>query len=269
MPETSSTHQTVKPKTNTLDKRFAGGTEVLGERKGEMVKSMNRTKIEYLDYTWNPIVGCSGLGCAVVTNCFAKAQAKRHKNKCDLCYTFIPHYHLERFTQPFDRKKPSRIGVAFMGELFDEKLAKHLREQLFGIMRAVRWHTFIILTKQPQNIPENFPFPKNVYLGVTVNRKEDLWRVDILRKTTAKIKFISFEPLYEDLGILDLRGIDWIIIGAQTRPHLLPSLEAITNLTEVAINQGIPIFHKNNLAPLVPKDMQLKKYPMVKEGTTP
>ncbi len=80
---------------------------------------MNRTKIEYLDWTWNPIVDCNGVSCAVSGRCWAKGQAKRRKNDCVDCYAFKPHYHLERLKQPLAVKKPSRIGVCFMGDLFE------------------------------------------------------------------------------------------------------------------------------------------------------
>src|SRR3990170_1961058 len=85
----------------------------------KVIYPMNRTKIEYLNFTWNPIAGCSGIGCAVRKECWARAQSKRRKWRCTLCYVFKPHLHKERLHEPLQRKKSSRIGVTFSGDFFD------------------------------------------------------------------------------------------------------------------------------------------------------
>jgi protein gp37 len=112
-------------------------------------------------------------------------------------------------------------------------------------------HKFLILTKQAQNI-ENYqgesPFPDNLAVGVSVNRKKDMWRVDELRHSTAKLKVVSAEPLYEDLtGCLNLDGIGWLIIGAQTRPAVLPMVPWVLDLIKKAKDLGIPYYVKNNI----------------------
>ena len=215
---------------------------------------MNRTKIEYLDYTWNPVVGCSGVGCAVRDYCWARGQAKRRKHECQDCYEFKPHYHFERFKQPLAVKKPARIGVGFMGDLFDSAFSISFHLQLFGVMAEAYQHSFICLTKQSRNMlnfVENWSnVPRNVWLGVSVNRKEDLHRIDDLRAADAAVKFVSFEPLYEDLGIIDFEGIDWIIIGGQTRPEVLPDRSWVQTLMMQAREMEIPVFVKNNLESL-------------------
>jgi len=210
--------------------------------------NLNRTKIEYLDYTWNPTVGCEGIGCAVRKNCWARAMAKRQRHRCELCYTFSPHVHFERFDQPLEVKKPAHIGVSFMGDFYGKGIAYNIRASLYMRMEKASWHIFIILTKQPQNIHFNEGIPRNIWLGVTVNRQQDLWRIHTLKQIEeAKIKFVSFEPLYEDLGKIDLESIDWVIIGAQTRPTLLPMPQWIDSIVEQAKQQQIPIFFKDNL----------------------
>lgn len=214
---------------------------------------MNRTKIEYLDYTLNVIVGCSGEGCAVRKECWAKGQSKRRKGKCedDRCYRFVPHDHPERLDEPFLVKKPRRIGLNFSGETFDKafKDRSYIWFGLCGMMRQAAWHTFVVLTKQPQNIPEdeNFPIPSNLWLGVSVNRVCDLWRIEELKKRKAALKFVSFEPLYEDLGPVDLFGINWVIIGAQKRPDLQPKFAWVESLVKEARRVGAKVFLKNNL----------------------
>jgi len=204
---------------------------------------MNRTKIEYLDFTWNPGVGCSGVGCAVREKCWARRCAKRQK--CSSCKSFIPHVHPERLTEPLKLSKPAVIGCCFMGEFFELDCTQQLR--ILNVIRAANWHKFLILTKQPQRIPYQ-NFPNNLWIGVSINTVGGLWRLaDLKNLSETTHKFISFEPLYEDLKNANLNGIEWIIIGAQTRPLKMPSATWITNLVDKAENDLIPFFLKNNL----------------------
>lgn len=236
---------------------------------------MNRTRIEYLDYTWNPIVGCSGKGCAVREHCWAKGQAKRRKHDCQDCYDFKPHYHFDRYRQPLKVKKPSRIGVGFMGDIFDSAFSITFHTALFCIMIKASWHTFVVLTKQPQNIPKELIVPRNVWLGVSVNCKADLWRIDRLRATSAALKFVSFEPLYEDLGAVDLSGIDWVIVGAQRRPDVQPEWKWLEPLLDEAERVGAPVFLKNNLSLValdalsIPSFQRRQEIPVVAMASTP
>jgi protein gp37 len=151
-------------------------------------------------------------------------------------------------------KKPARIGVAFMGDLFDSGFDVVHRE-LFRVMAKASWHTFLVLTKQSRNMRVFFEdcvkLPGNVWLGVSVNTRLDLLRIEDLKATDARVKFVSFEPLYEDLGDVDLQGIDWIVIGAQTRPDLQPRPEWVDRLALTANDAGVPVFVKNNLAELL------------------
>ncbi len=207
---------------------------------------MYQSRIEYLKYQTNPIVGCSGKGCAVVKVCWAAKMAKRRKHECDACYSFVPHVHWERFEDFLSVKRPCRIGVSFMGEFFDDEIDNWVRKDCYMHMQKAPQHTFIILTKQPQNIDDE-PLPDNLWVGVSVNRKADLWRLDSLREAKAKLRIASFEPLYEDLGTVDLEKYGWIIIGSQTRPNLQPNLNWVMDLVEECHDLCIPVFMKNNL----------------------
>ncbi|HUX02161.1 MAG TPA: DUF5131 family protein [Phycisphaerae bacterium] len=112
---------------------------------------MNREgpdKIGYLDWTWSPVVGCTN-GCPW---CWARRQAKRQKHNCRKCYDFIPHLHPERLDEPLRKRKPSVIGVAFMGDLFDPTLPDEDRDRVFAVMALANRHTFCILTKQPERM---------------------------------------------------------------------------------------------------------------------
>jgi len=149
-----------------------------------------------------------------------------------------------------------RIGVCFSADFWDEGFDYNDRLPVINVATKANWHWFINLTKHPERIPAYFMFPKNWIQGVTINRKAELQRMNYLKDTHATTKFISFEPLYEDLGNIDLNGIDWIIIGAQTHPDFQPKDEWVERLIYQADNLDIPVFTKNNL-PV----WNLKEYP--------
>lgn len=200
-------------------------------------------------FTWNPVVGCSGEGCAVYGNCYARRTAKRFKQRCQKCYDFVPHLHPERLIQPANELTPSGIFVCSMADLFDAALSNTARGQVLDVVE--RWgyhHRFILLTKQPQTMLQyngSRDFHR-AWCGTTINRRSDLWRLDYLKQVKAKVRFVSFEPLYEDLGEINLTNIDWLIIGGQTKPTIKPKDEWVLNIIRQKI-EGTPVFLKNNL----------------------
>lgn len=211
---------------------------------------MNRTGIEYLDCTWNPVVGCSGAGCAVRDHCWARKQARRQSQRCRHCADFFPHVHLERLEDPLHVKKPSLVGCCFMGDLFDPLIANANRRLVFRAMESAPWHTFLLLTKQPQNVDRSERYPGNLILGVSVNTQEDLWRVPCLKANYPGRKAVSFEPLLEPMGNVAplLSGIEWVIIGAQTRPSVQPKAEWVRILADQARKAGVAeLTFKDNL----------------------
>jgi len=123
------------------------------------------------------------------------------------------------------------------------------------VMEKASQHTFIILTKQPQNIDLTEPIPKNVWIGVSVNTQKDVWRIDVLRDVHTSVRIVSFEPLYEAI-VASLKDVDWVIIGAQTRPLVTPKTGWVQNLIQSANLHQIPVFLKNNLKP----EWETKKY---------
>ena len=195
----------------------------------------------------NLFVGCHGIGCAVGDNCWARRMAKRQH--CQLCKSFTPHYHGERWVEPFRVRKSSRIGLNFMSDTFDRDVVHHLSfHEMMVMIEKCDWHTFIVLTKQPQNIPGGLFAPNNLWIGVSINTVGDLWRLaDLKARTNIKHKFVSFEPLYEDLTNANLSELEWIIIGAQTRPEKQPKPEWVESLVTQANEKKIPVFLKNNL----------------------
>ncbi|WP_457753933.1 DUF5131 family protein [Thermococcus sp.] len=211
---------------------------------------MNRTKIEWTDFTWNPVVGCynyiSENACRVGKHCYARKIAKRQKHRCKKCYRFEPHIHPERLAEPYKLKKPSRIFVCSMGDLFGDWIPKEWIKLIIKVAEENPQHIFQFLTKNPKRY-RKFKFPDNCWLGTTVNHYLDSYRAGYLTKLKGKnIKFISFEPLYSEIQVLP-ENIDWIIIGAQTNPTLQPKKEWVDSLITLARKIGAAVFLKNNL----------------------
>ncbi|MEM4454451.1 MAG: DUF5131 family protein [Thermofilaceae archaeon] len=196
---------------------------------------MNATKIEYCDYTWNFVTGCLH-GCVY---CYARRISQRFNR------SFSPKFHPERLKEPLEVKKPSIIFAVSMGDLFGDWVPMEWIEHGLRVIRMAHWHNFILLTKNPKRLVE-FNYPPNVWLGITVDTQGRGEGLKYLLQTDAKVKFISFEPLLERINI-DLHGVDWIIIGAQTCPEKQPEKEWVDLLIEQADKLGVPVFLKNNL----------------------
>lgn len=226
---------------------------------------MNATGIEYLDFTWSPLVGCSGIGCAVYNNCWAKYMKKRNLNGCPDCTAFKPHRHFERLEQPFHTKKPSIIGVCFSADFWDKGFSWIDRSRVMNVTDHAKQHWFINLTKQTQNIPtltsEAVVFSNNWIQGASICTEADLYRVkDLVNlKELGYLQnaVLSIEPLYQRLPNLTLEGIDWVIIGAQTHPLKLPEREWVYEIIDKARALKIPVFIKNN----IPYGEDYKMYP--------
>lgn len=194
---------------------------------------MNKTKIEWCDYTVNPIKGPCKNDCWY---CYAKKMYKRFKWK-----TWIS-FHPEVFNEIGKIKKPSKIFVGSMHDIFGGWINYGCIQRILEGIENYKKHTFIFLTKNPNRYSE-FVFPKNCLLGATVTEKKDEWRIDAMRHTKG---FISVEPLLEDVSDLNFKGIDWIIIGGLT-PKPVHKKEWVTEIIKQARQLNIPVFLKNNL----------------------
>ncbi|MDR1351245.1 MAG: phage Gp37/Gp68 family protein [Zoogloeaceae bacterium] len=209
-----------------------------------------KTRIEWTEQTWNPTTGCAKVspGCK---HCYAETMALRlqamhtpgYENGFDL--TLMP----ERLAQPLRCKKPTMFFVNSMSDLFHEAIPDAFIDRVFEVIRGTPRHAYQILTKRAARLPEYFaarPCPDNVWLGVTVeDRKYGVARIDFLRQVAAKVRFLSAEPLLEDLGTLDLSGIHWIIVGGESGPRARPMcaewVERIQTQADVA---GAAFFFK-------------------------
>jgi protein gp37 len=180
-----------------------------------------KTHIEWTEQTWNPTTGCNKVS-AGCKHCYAEVMAKRLKamgangyhNGFEL--SLIP----ERLTQPLKRKKPTTYFVNSMSDLFHEEVPFEFIDKVFDTIKKTPHHQYQILTKRQDQLLKYFKnrmVPDNVWLGVSVeNIKEGLPRIEVLKKIPAKIRFLSIEPLLEDLGVVDFSNIHWVIVGGES-----------------------------------------------------
>lgn len=186
-----------------------------------------RTSIEWTERTWNPTVGCSKIspGCA---HCYAEVMAKRLKAMGVKGYENGFHLTLlpERLEEPTWRKRPTVYFVNSMSDLFHEDIPDSYLLKVFAVIRQAPRHVFQILTKRAERMAEFLggrEVPSNAWLGVTVeNRDHGLPRLEALRGVSASVRFISAEPLLEDLTGIDLAGIHWVIVGGESGPKARP-----------------------------------------------
>jgi protein gp37 len=206
---------------------------------------MNSTKIEWTDATINPVTGCVHR----CDYCYARRQAKRRKHKCQLCYDFIPHPHLERLEQLKKSQKAKKIFIDSMWDWNSKGVEEDWLFPIIAKMSECSQHTFQILTKRPEGF-SRFIFPENVWLGTSITSSNDMNRVHQLKQSNNdNIRFVSMEPL---LGPIDmwLDELDWIIIGAETghrKGKIVPHSSWIKRIIQNAKTENISIFIKNNL----------------------
>lgn len=217
---------------------------------------MNRTKIEWTQYSWNPITGCKH-GCWY---CYAKKLSQRFKKIFP--NGFEPTFYPERLKEPWELKKPSKIFVCSIADLFAPWTPSHWRNMvLISIKNCPIKHTFQLLTKNPELIPPN-DWHENIWVGTTVTNESKDWRnIAEIKKVNAKVRFVSFEPLLGPLpDDVCLDGIQWIIIGklSGSKKVKLDAYWAMHIIQETH-RHGIPVFMKNNLTP--PFDVLEQEFP--------
>jgi len=205
--------------------------------------------IEWTSSTWNPVTGCTKTspGCK---NCYAERMSKRlklmgqqnYRNGFDLtCHPHMLH-------TPLKWKKPQMIFVNSMSDLFHKNVPVEYIRDVFDVMMEARQHVFQVLTKRSgrlRQLSTGLPWPENIWMGVSVETPEYEFRIDDLRETGAQVKFLSLEPLLAPLPGLNLKKIDWVIVGGESGPHARPmEYEWVTDIRDQCKNARVPFFFK-------------------------
>ncbi|MDH4458197.1 MAG: phage Gp37/Gp68 family protein [Nevskia sp.] len=189
----------------------------------------SQSSIEWTERTWNPVVGCLKVS-AGCKHCYAEVMARRLSAMGVAAYQqpftqvrMLP----ERLVEPLSVKRPVTWFVNSMSDLYQDDVPDSFIDEVFHTMREAHWHQFQILTKRADRLERYHrnaaAVPDNVWLGVSVeNRKQGLPRIDLLRKVQAPVRFLSVEPLLEDLGAMNLAGIDWVIVGGESGKQARP-----------------------------------------------
>ncbi len=205
--------------------------------------------IEWTGATWNPVTGCTKVS-AGCKNCYAERMAKRLQAMGQQNYrngfkiTQQPHM----LEHPLKWKKPQTIFVNSMSDLFHEEVPVDYIRQVFGVMRRAGWHRFQVLTKRAERLGHLAPsldWPSNVWMGVSVEDEKSTSRIDHLAASPAAVKFLSLEPLLGPLPDLDLRAIDWVIVGGESGPGARPIQEQwVTQIRDQCMRESVPFFFK-------------------------
>ena len=210
---------------------------------------MAQSSIEWTEATWNPVTGCTMIspGCA---HCYAERMANRlkamrnanYKNGFEL--TLQPHM----LEVPLRWKKPRTVFVNSMSDLFHKDVPVEYIQRVFAVMKEASQHTYQILTKRSERLLELDPvldWGPNIWMGVSVENARYAYRIDHLRKTRAKTKFLSVEPLLGPLPKLNLRKIDWVIVGGESGPGARPMDPSwVTGIRDQCVDEGVAFFFK-------------------------
>lgn len=208
------------------------------------------TSIEWTEATWNPATGCSKIspGCQ---NCYAEVMARRLKAMGVKGYEngFKLTLQPGRLHEPLNRKKPTMYFVNSMSDMFHEDIPDTYIHQVFEVIEDAPQHTFQVLTKRAERMERFFKtvdVPDNAWIGVTVeDRKYGLPRIDCLRNIKAGVRFLSMEPLLENVGAFNLSGIHWVIVGGESGPRARPMEQKwVENVKRQCEDYDISFFFK-------------------------
>ncbi|OGU83099.1 MAG: hypothetical protein A2254_08625 [Ignavibacteria bacterium RIFOXYA2_FULL_35_9] len=207
------------------------------------------SSIEWTESTWNPITGCTKVspGCKF---CYAERMAKRLKAMGSANYEngFKLTLHEHVLELPLTWKKPQTIFVNSMSDLFHKNVPLEFIQKMFDVMNKAYWHKFQILTKRSERLFEFDPmlsWTDNIWMGVSVENQNYTYRIDHLRYTNAKVKFISIEPLIGPIQHLDLSNINWIIVGGESGPGARPMKEEwVVSIRDECKRAKVPFFFK-------------------------
>jgi protein gp37 len=216
------------------------------------------SSIEWTEATWNPTTGCDRVS-AGCDHCYALTLAKRLKAMGAAKYqmdgnpiTSGPGFgvatHPESLTLPYRWRQPRLVFVNSMSDLFHAKVPIAFIRDVFTVIAQTPQHTYQLLTKRSlrlRRVAPNLEWPRNLWMGVSVENDQHLNRIDDLRQIAASVRFISAEPLLGPLPTLDLSGIGWVITGGESGPGARPCDPAwVRQIRDIAKRENVPFFHK-------------------------
>ena len=212
------------------------------------------SSIEWTEATWNPVTGCNKIspGCK---RCYAERMAKRLKAMGNPRYGrgFALTLHTDLVDLPLRWRRPRRVFVNSMSDLFHRDVPSDFIHSVFETMRAAHWHTFQVLTKRADRLAElapTLPWPDNVWMGISVEKQSYAWRVDRLREVPARVRFLSCEPLLGPLS-LDLDGVHWVIAGGESGPGARAmKMDWARSIRDQCDASGVPYFLKQLGGPI-------------------
>lgn len=224
---------------------------------------MNETIIAWTNATWNPVHGCSMVseGCR---HCYAMEISHRYRytsrkwTAANAPFNVKLQYH--KLKEPYSLKQPSRIFVNSMSDLFHEQIPDAYIAKVFEVMNDLPQHTFQVLTKRPERAAAwAGRWTSNIWMGTSVEDRKVLQRIDALRQCQASTRFLSCEPLLEDLGTIDLSGIHWVIAGGESGPNFRPMKhEWAENLMYQCIDSEVAFFFKQSSHRFTERGTQLR-----------
>lgn len=208
-----------------------------------------KSSIEWTEATWNPVTGCTKIspGCK---HCYAERMSFRLQAMGQRNYTngFKLTLHERMLEKPLSWKKPQRIFVNSMSDLFHDDVPVDFILEVFEVMQRASWHQFQVLTKRSQrllDLNDQISWPDNVWMGVSVENQDYTFRIDDLRKINAVTKFLSLEPLLGPLSGLNLNGINWVIVGGESGPGARPMREDwVIQIRDQCNLADVPLFVK-------------------------
>lgn len=208
-----------------------------------------KTNISWTDTSWNPVTGCSKIsaGCKF---CYAEVQSaklhmwgnKRYRNG------FNVTLHEDLLDQPSHWRKARLVFVNSMSDLFHEKVPDDFIRRVFTTINQCPQHEFQILTKRPKRLARLAPdlnWSPNIWMGVSVENEQHLWRIKDLKRVEARVRFVSIEPLLGPLPHLDLDGIHWVIVGGESGEHFRRmNPDWVRSIRDKSIAAGVPFYFK-------------------------
>jgi protein gp37 len=205
--------------------------------------------IEWTETTWNPLTGCTKIspGCK---HCYAERMSLRLQAMGQANYTngFDLTLHEHMLEVPLRWRKPRLVFVNSMSDLFHKDAPEKFILRVFDVMRRASWHAFQVLTKRSDRLAKlssRIDWPDNVWMGVSIERADYLFRIDHLRQTGAKVRFLSLEPLLGPLPGMNLEGVDWVIVGGESGPGARPIQEKwVKDIRDQCLAAEVPFFFK-------------------------